>query len=209
EPEDELVGIEQALGIMRKHIKSDSYFGYGDAADESVHLQARIHTLLGKRRSQLETMYASSCSTVHEQLQIFSHQARTQEQATKLLAKLPVIKDLPRSAPRQFWHAWKELQALHTGVANLLPRSSNQRAHHTGSGGLSRVLGWAVGGSVLVDSALFGLFGYLSYFSNVHISDMQLFIYLVCGACAGLIIGGGMGWLWGQRGSKVAQKNAI
>jgi hypothetical protein len=52
-----------------------------------------------------------------------------------------------------------------------------------------------MGGSFLGGTALFALFGYLTYASGGRLPLDKLFLFLTGGAVGGLVVGGGLGLL--------------
>lgn len=195
QPQAELERIERILASMRRHIKSESYFGYCDAIDAGEHLQVRIRNLLGERQSALVKSFATTVRTVHQQLQTLSSPGANAARITKLQAKLAAVQQLPRKTANQFWHAWDALQKLQAEVEHLQPG----RKHSTPTRRLSMlrsVLFAALGGSALVAALIVGVLVYLAYFSDMRLSGLQFFIFLLGGVLGGALLGSGLSWLW-------------
>jgi class 3 adenylate cyclase len=191
-PTKEIERIEKTLGNMRRHIKSDSYFGYNDALDEGAALQAQSRQLLIKRKSFLHKRFATVAGNVQASLQKLAARPRTAPRAAKLLTKLRSVQNLPRTTPVQYWHAWDELQRLHTTVDSLI----TGKRRRTTAAGFLRVLLFAVGGSVLADVILVSTVWYFMSLSNVRPSPSQFLVVLAIGTLGGLALGGGLGWYW-------------
>jgi hypothetical protein len=201
-PEGELTAMEHSLDRMRQHIKGDSYFGYRDAAHEGTILQAKIPQLTGQRRSHLQRDFTATLASVQVRLTACASftQARQAPMATQLAKYQHELTRLQSqtsfSEPRQFWQAWKALQKLQTAVQELLP--TPQRQASTGPKEKWRLLTlslFGVGGSILVDSALFAILGYLTYASGLRLPEGQLLLFMACGAFGGMLLGSTVGWL--------------
>jgi hypothetical protein len=194
--------MEHSLDRMRQHIKSDSYYGYCDAVHEGTVLQAKIQQLTGQRQTHLQRDFTATLATVQAQLTAYANFALARQvpvatQLAKYQHELTCLQSQTNfSGPRQFWQAWKALQKLQTAVQELLP--TPQRQAPMGSRGRWRLLSlslFGLGGSILVDSALFAILGYLTYTSELHLPEGQILLFMACGAFGGMLLGSTVGWL--------------
>ncbi|HEY7489840.1 MAG TPA: adenylate/guanylate cyclase domain-containing protein [Candidatus Tectomicrobia bacterium] len=201
-PEGELTAMEHSLDRMRQHIKSDSYFGYCDAVHEGTILQGKIQQLTGQRQAHLQRDFTATCATLQGQLTACAHSplGRQPPMATQLAKYQQELTRLQSqsscSVPRHFWQAWKVLQKLQTAVQELRP--TPQRQAPTGSKEKWRLLSlslFGVGGSILVDSALFAILGYLTYASGLRLPEGQILLFMAYGAFGGMLLGSTVGWL--------------
>lgn len=203
EPEADLTSVERAVDTMRQHIKSGSYFGYCDAAHEGALLRDRMQKLLARRQTRLRHEFTSIVNALQHTLQALgaspqsSSRAQHGQQLNKCqeeLARLTRLRDA-RTAHR-FWRAWKDLQALKAAVEHLDPTMRRR-----GTYGPHRSKKWramalfGVTGGIVVDSALFGLLGYLVYFSGLRLSEQRLLVFLICGGLGGGLLGTALGWV--------------
>jgi hypothetical protein len=195
QPEAELVRLEQTLATMRTHVKSDSYFGYCDVIDAGANLQERIPKLLRERKTFLIQRFVNTLGAVHMQLQVLANQGQAPSRMTKLQVRLAAVQHLPRKTVSQFWRAWDELEKLQ---ADLQPQESGaeQRPAAQRQRTLRHLLLYALAGTTLADTAMVGVCGYLTYFSNLRLSGQKLLLILLCGALGGALIGGWLRWLW-------------
>jgi class 3 adenylate cyclase len=201
-PEGELIAMEHSLDRMRQHIKSDSYFGYRDAVHEGTILQAKIQQLTGQRQTHLQRDFTTRLATVQAQLTAcanctLARQAPMATQLAKYQHELTRLQSQTSfSDPKQFWQAWKALQKLQTAVQELLP--TPQRQAPTALKAKRRLLSlslFGVGGSILVDSTLFAVLGYLTYASGLRLPEGQILLFMACGAFGGMLLGSTVGWL--------------
>jgi hypothetical protein len=195
QPEAELGRVERTLATMRRHIKSESYFGYCDVVDASATLAEQIPKLLGQRKSDLVKQFVTTFGSVHMQLQAFVSQKQAEARVTKLISRLVAVQRMPRKTVSQFWRAWDELEKLQADVAGLRP-GAEQRPSAWWRRKPRHILLYALAGSLLADTALVGILGYLTYFSSLRLSGQQFLIILLCGTLGGSVLGSGLGWLW-------------
>ena len=192
EPKKEVERIEKTLANMRRHIKSDSYFGYNDAVDEGAALQTQSRQLLIKRKSFLHKRFATVAGNLQASLQRLATNTKIAPRATKLQANLRSVQNLPRTTPTQYWHAWDELLKIRAAADSMITGKRRQ----TTQAGFLRVLLLAVGGSVLADIILVNAVWYFMSLSNVRPSSTQFLTILAIGTIGGLTLGGSLGWYW-------------
>ena len=202
QPEKELQQIDQAIGVMREHIKAESYFGYCDALQEGENIPQRIDTTLARHKDHLRNEFTATLDKIKQRLSLISTTSRRSgkgkiaDRLTTLHAEAARLQKLQvlRSA-NQFWDAWMELQTLKAEVESLHPDSS---WHGLVPPGARSVLGSCLTfgsiGSLVVDNGLVGIIGYLSYFSGQQIPVDQLLVILGLGALGGFVCGNILGW---------------
>jgi class 3 adenylate cyclase/tetratricopeptide (TPR) repeat protein len=197
QPTAELVAMERAVDRMRQHIKSESYFGYRDAAHEGEVLQKRIQKLISRRKTHLHRAFTTTLEATQRHLIALasSPQHAKKSPADSRMAKLQ--KELSRlrtlnhfPTANQFWRAWRDLHALKTAVQQLDPSYGFSKHPR-----LWYILLFGLGGSAIVDTSLFGVYGYLAYFSRLYVPEQQLFFWLACGALVGFLAGSGVEWI--------------
>lgn len=200
QPEGELVPVEQALQRLRQHIKSDSYFGYSDATQEGDALQAKIHTVLGRRKTLLQREYTTTLAVLEELLRALSRAHNTApvtERLAKLqreLARLQVLTGF--HTPAEFWRAWEKAQRLKAAVHELNPAAPRGNLWAPRPKRLLRsLLPFGIIGSVLVDIPLFAVLGYFTYFSEFRLPPGKLLLLLASGALVGYLCGSAVGLL--------------
>jgi class 3 adenylate cyclase/tetratricopeptide (TPR) repeat protein len=207
-PDGELIAVEEALERLRQHMKSQSYFGYHDAVHDSDILLLKLQKLSTQRRTSLQREYTATLAVLHKQIasvtlsHTLARNVKLSERLAMLSRELKRLQSLTNfSTAKQFWHAWEAMQKLTTAVQELT-------SAHTQRAGLSpqqrRLVSLAlfgVGGSILLDTALFALFGYLTYASKIRLSHGRLLLFLAFGAVGGMALGGAMGLLlqWYRR----------
>jgi class 3 adenylate cyclase/tetratricopeptide (TPR) repeat protein len=201
-PEGDFMLIENALERLRQHLKSDSYFGYRDAVRESDALGPKMQRLLAQRKASLQRDYVATLDTVHT---LLTKVALTQPLGPdpKLSGRLGSLKkDLARlraftsfHTASEFWQAWEALQTLQSAVHALTTTSTRWAGWRQKYPRLLSLALFGMGGSFLGGTALFALFGYLTYASGGRLPLDKLFLFLTGGAVGGLVVGGGLGLL--------------
>jgi class 3 adenylate cyclase/tetratricopeptide (TPR) repeat protein len=200
--EGEFATVAETLERLRQHMKSNSYFGYRDAMHDSDILLQKSQNMLSNRKTSLQHEYVAALTIVHKRLADLGLSKQAARDA-KLSGRLATLnKDRRRlqslttfKTAKQFWHAWDAMLKLKTAVQELSPTEGRQTGLIPGKQQLLSLTLFGVGGSILVDTALFALFGYLTYASRTRLSEGQLLLFLVLGALGGFALGGGLGLL--------------
>lgn len=202
QPEGDLLTIERAFERLRQHIKSDSYFGYDDAAHAGAVLLATIRKVFERRKLAVEHEYRTRLRTLEERLGVLMQRRPVPQQpylarrAGGLMAdckRLQKVTHFPSAA--EFGPAWEEFQKLKAGVEAFAQTLGTDRLKGRTSWQVARaLLPYAVGVGMTVDSALFGLFGYLVYFAEVDLPSYALEWGLGIGGLSGLTLGSALGW---------------
>jgi tetratricopeptide (TPR) repeat protein len=207
-PEGEFVTVEEALERLRQHMKSNSYFGYRDALHDSDILSLKLQKMLTQRQTSVQHEYVATLAMLHKQLANFGL-SHTAARHAKLSGHLSLLtKDLSHlqalssfSTARQFWRAWDKMYKLKTAVQELTLASRQQEGLSLKQRRLLSLSLFGIGGSILLDTALFALFGYLTYASRLRLPEGKLWLFLALGAPSGFVLGGALGFLlqWHRR----------
>jgi hypothetical protein len=203
QPEAELTAIERAVGRVRDLIKSNSYYGYRDAADAGETLPKNIRTVLERRKTHLGHEYAITLDTAKRHLDALAsspdlvNKSNTKSRLAKIQKELSYLQSKQSfDTANQFWQAWKDLQALKLALQQLDPTTRQSGFFTPGKTRLFRyVLLYGLSSSTLVGTTLFGVVGYLTYYSHLRLPQHRLLLYLAFGALGGFLVGSAMGWL--------------
>jgi class 3 adenylate cyclase/tetratricopeptide (TPR) repeat protein len=201
QPEEKLTAIERAVGRVRDLIKSNSYYGYRDAADAGEILPKKIRAVLERRKTHLGHEYAVTLDTVKRHLDALTSspdpvsKGSTQSRLAKIQQALSQLQTKQSfDTANQFWRAWKDLQALKLALQQLDP-TTKQSGFFAPGNNLRHVLLYGLSSSILVDTTFVGVVGYLTYFSHLRLPQHRWFLYLAFGALGGFLVGSVMGWL--------------
>jgi class 3 adenylate cyclase/tetratricopeptide (TPR) repeat protein len=201
-PEGECTAVEEALERLRQHMKSQSYFGYHDAVHNGDLLLLKLQKMSTQRRTSLQHEYATTLAMLHKQLDTVTlsntvaRNAKLSERVAMLNREIKRLQSLTSfSTARQFWQAWEAMQKLTSAVQDLAHTPARRASLNPQQRRLLSLALFGVGGSVLLDTALFALFGYLTYASKVRLSHDRLFLFLAFGALGGMVLGGALGLL--------------
>ena len=202
QPEADLISIERVVESMRQHIKSGSYFGYRDAAHEGELLRHRIQKHLAHRQAHLRREFSATLNAIQQTLQppatsprlsSLAQQGHRTGHYQQELARLQRLRDVHTA--NRFWRAWKDLQVLKTAVEHLDPSMRKRRIRQQNQGNTLRsMVLFGLSAGVVVDTAVFGILGYLMYFSGLRLSEQRLLVFLTCGALGGCLMGTALGW---------------
>jgi tetratricopeptide (TPR) repeat protein len=207
-PEGEFATVEEALERLRQHMKSNSYFGYRDALYDSAILSPKLQKMLHQRQTTLQHEYVATLAMLRKKLANFvlSHSAARHAKLSGHVAvlnkELSHLQSLSSfSTAKQFWRAWDKLHTLQTAVQELTLTSRRQEGLRPTQRRLISLALFGIGGSMLLDTALFALFGYLTYASRLRLPEGKLWLFLALGALGGFVLGGALGLLlqWYRR----------
>jgi class 3 adenylate cyclase/tetratricopeptide (TPR) repeat protein len=201
QPAGEILAIERTLDRLRQHLKSESYFGYHDAIHEGAVLQTNIARVLERRKTSLQRDYALSLASLEEQLTTLSHTALQAQQPqfagriTQWLHECARLRSLTSfGTAAECWRAWGDLQQLKAAVRELAEARTPGR-QQTPQALCWALLPYAVGGGVVASTTLFGIFGYLVYFTELELTAGTLLLSLIGGGLGGVLLGSAIGWL--------------
>ena len=202
QPEEEILAIERSFDRLNQHIKSESYFGYHDASHDGAALQTNIGRVLERRKKFLQREYTLALNTIEERLTALSHRAVLAQQPHIAGRIHPLLTECARcksvtsfQTAAEFWRAWEEMQQLKAALQDLEHALAPGRSgSHAPRHFLRSLLLYALAGGAVVDTTLFGILGYLVYFSDLQVSEGTLLWSLVWGGLGGLLLGSAAGW---------------
>jgi hypothetical protein len=158
--------------------------------------------MLSQRKLTLQREYATALGRLPEPLAnlalspTITRNAKLSGRLTSLKKELSRLQGQTNfTTARQFWQAWEAAQKLQTAIQELTPAGGWKSGLDSPRRRLLSLCLFAIGGSILIDTTLFALFGYLTYTSRLALPQGKLWLFLALGAAGGGALGGTMGLL--------------